>query len=140
MFEVAFIPYGIPQDVIDLYIAADIAKNKEDKRLILEAMGAKTFIIYRAYHEDNFERQNMTPASWDDSNNISSGIEGLYMFFKSHKIIIGYNSFNYDMTMLDIFIHYAPTFDWKTGLREDTFGRKQHITDFLFEHSQKAVD
>ena len=28
MFEVAFIPYGIPQDVIDLYIAADIAKNK----------------------------------------------------------------------------------------------------------------
>ena len=61
MFEVAFIPYGIPQDVIDLYIAADIAKNKEDKRLILEAMGAKTFIIYRAYHEDKFERQNMTP-------------------------------------------------------------------------------
>ena len=135
MFEVAFIPYGIPQDVIDLYIAADIAKNKEDKRLILEAMGAKTFIIYRAYHEDKFERQNMTPASWDDSNNISSGIEGLYMFFKSHKIIIGY-----DMTMLDIFIHYAPTFDWKTGLREDTYGRKQHITEFLFEHSQKAVD
>lgn len=82
----------------------------------------------------------MTPASWDDSNNISSGIEGLYMFFKSHKIIIGYNSFNYDMTMLDIFIHYAPTFDWKTGLREDTYGRKQHITEFLFEHSQKAVD
>ena len=140
MFEVAFIPYGVPQDVIDLYIAADIAKNKEDKRLILEAMGAKTFIIYRAYHEDKFERQNMTPASWDDSNNISSGIEGLYMFFKSHKIIIGYNSFNYDMTMLDIFIHYAPTFDWKTGLREDTYGRKQHITEFLFEHSQKAVD
>ena len=140
MFEVAFIPYGIPQDVIDLYIAADIAKNKEDKRLILDAMGAKTFIIYRAYHEDKFERQNMTPASWDDSNNISSGIEGLYMFFKSHKIIIGYNSFNYDMTMLDIFIHYAPTFDWKTGLREDTYGRKQHITEFLFEHSQKAVD
>lgn len=68
MFEVSFIPYGIPQDVIDLYIAADIAKNKEDKRLILEAMGAKTFIIYRAYHEDKFERQNMTPASWDDSN------------------------------------------------------------------------
>ena len=61
MFEVAFIPYGIPQDIIDLYIAADIAKNKEDKRLILEAMGAKTFIIYRAYHEDKFERQNMTP-------------------------------------------------------------------------------
>lgn len=140
MFEVSFIPYGVPQDVIDLYIAADIAKNKEDKRLILEAIGAKTFIIYRAYHEDNFERQNMTPASWDDSNNISSGIEGLYMFFKSHKIIIGYNSFNYDMTMLDIFIHYAPTFDWKTGLREDTYGRKQHITEFLFEHSQKAVD
>lgn len=140
MFEVAFIPYGIPQDVIDLYIAADIAKNKEDKHLILEAMGAKTFIIYRAYHEDKFERQNMTPTSWDDSNNISSGIEGLYMFFKSHKIIIGYNSFNYDMTMLDIFIHYAPTFDWKTGLREDTYGRKQHITEFLFEHSQKAVD
>lgn len=44
------------------------------------------------------------------------------------------------MTMLDIFIHYAPTFDWKTGLREDTYGRKQHITEFLFEHSQKAVD
>ena len=140
MFEASFIPYGVPQDIIDLYIAADIAKNKEDKRLILEAMGAKTFIIYRAYHEDKFERQNMTPASWDDSNNISSGIEGLYMFFKSHKIIIGYNSFNYDMTMLDIFIHYAPTFDWKTGLREDTYGRKQHITEFLFEHSQKAVD
>ena len=34
MFEVAFIPYGVPQDVIDLYISADIAKNKEDKRLL----------------------------------------------------------------------------------------------------------
>ena len=88
MFEVAFIPYGIPQDVIDLYIAADIAKNKEDKRLILEAMGAKTFIIYRAYHEDKFERQNMTPASWDDANNISSGIEGLLNLIKLSLVII----------------------------------------------------
>lgn len=86
MFEASFIPYGVPQDIIDLYIAADIAKNKEDKRLILEAMGAKTFIIYRAYHEDKFERQNMTPASWDDANNISSGIEGLYMFLNLIKL------------------------------------------------------
>lgn len=140
LFMATFIPYCIPQDVIDLYIAADIAKNVQDKKEILDAIGAKTFIIFRAWHEDEYERQNFTPASWDDSNNISSGIEGLYMFFKSHKIIIGYNSFNYDMTMLDIFIHYAPTFDWKTGLREDTYGRKQHITEFLFEHSQKAVD
>lgn len=140
MFEVSFIPYGIPQDVINLYIAADIAKNVQDKKAILDAIGAKTFIIFRAWHEDKYERQNFTPASWDDSNNISSGIEGLYMFFKTHKIIIGYNSFNYDMTMLDIFIHYAPTFDWKTGLREDVHGIKQHITEFMFEHSQKAVD
>lgn len=124
MFEVSFIPYGIPQDVINLYIAADIAKNVQDKKAILDAIGAKTFIIFRAWHEDKYERQNFTPASWDDSNNISSGIEGLYMFFKTHKIIIGYNSFNYDMTMLDIFIHYAPTFDWKTGLREDVHGIK----------------
>ena len=27
MFEASFIPYGVPQDIIDLYIAADIAKN-----------------------------------------------------------------------------------------------------------------
>lgn len=140
MFEVSFIPYGIPQDVINLYIAADIAKNVQDKKAILDAIGAKTFIIFRAWHEDKYERQNFTPTSWDDSNNISSGIEGLYMFFKTHKIIIGYNSFNYDMTMLDIFIHYAPTFDWKTGLREDVHGIKEHITEFMFEHSQKAVD
>lgn len=139
-FMASFIPYGIPQDVINLYIAADIAKNVQDKKAILDAIGAKTFIIFRAWHEDKYERQNFTPASWDDSNNISSGIEGLYMFFKTHKIIIGYNSFNYDMTMLDIFIHYAPTFDWKTGLREDVHGIKQHITEFMFEHSQKAVD
>lgn len=45
MFEVAFIPYGIPQDVIDLYIGADIAKNKEDKRLILEAMGLRLLLF-----------------------------------------------------------------------------------------------
>lgn len=139
-FMASFIPYGIPQDVINLYIAADIAKNVQDKKEILDAVGAKTFIIFRAWHEDEYERQNFTPASWDDSNNISSGIEGLYMFFKTHKIIIGYNSFNYDMTMLDIFIHYAPTFDWKTGLREDVHGIKEHITEFMFEHSQKAVD
>ena len=126
--------------LINLYIAADIAKNVQDKKEILDAVGAKTFIIFRAWHEDEYERQNFTPASWDDSNNISSGIEGLYMFFKTHKIIIGYNSFNYDMTMLDIFIHYAPTFDWKTGLREDVHGIKEHITEFMFEHSQKAVD
>lgn len=46
MFEVAFIPYGIPQDVIDLYISADIAKNKEDKRLILEAMGGLRLLLF----------------------------------------------------------------------------------------------
>lgn len=138
-FMASFIPYGIPQDVINLYIAADIAKNVQDKKEILDAVGAKTFIIFRAWHEDEYERQNFTPASWDDSNNISSGIEGLYMFFKTHKIIIGYNSFNYDMTMLDIFIHYAPTFDWKTGLREDVHGIKEHITEFMFEHSQKLL-
>lgn len=83
MFEVSFIPYGIPQDVINLYIAADIAKNVQDKKAILDAIGAKTFIIFRAWHEDKYERQNFTPASWNDSNNISSGIEGLYMFFKN---------------------------------------------------------
>ena len=140
LFMATFIPYGVPQDVIDLYIAADIAKNSEDKKAILDAINAKTFIIYRAYHEDEYERQNMTPASWNDTNNISSGIKDLYDFFKSHKIIIGYNSFNYDMTMLDIFIHYAPTFNWATGIREDVNGMKQHITEFMFEHSQKAVD
>lgn len=36
---------GVPQDVIDLYIAADIAKNKEDKRLILEAMGLRLLLF-----------------------------------------------------------------------------------------------
>ena len=139
-FMASFIPYGVPQDVIDLYIAADIAKNKEDKRLILEAMGAKTFIIYRAYHEDKFERQNLDPRSWDDANNINDGMVGLYNFFKTHKILIGYNSFNYDMTMLDIFIHYAPYFDFKTGLRRNNNNQLEHITEFLFYHSQKAVD
>ena len=52
LFMATFVPYGIPQDVIDLYIAADIAKNSEDKKAILDAINAKTFIIYRAYNSN----------------------------------------------------------------------------------------
>ena len=67
MFEVSFIPYGIPQDVINLYIAADIAKNVQDKKTILDAIGAKTFIIFRAWHEDKYERQNFTMSDLESS-------------------------------------------------------------------------
>lgn len=140
LFEVTFIPYQTPKEVIDMYILADINKDETTKKELLDLMGAVTFVVFRAWKEDEYDRQNMAPASWDDANNISTGIVGLYNFFKSHKILIGYNSYNYDMTMLDIFIHYAPTFNFSTGLRTDNYGRKIHITEFMYEHSQKAVD
>lgn len=140
LFMVTFLPYRLPQNIIDVYINADIAKNEEAKKDILNAMGVKTFTIFRAWHEDKYDERDLGHYVYDDENNISDGISKLYNFFKEHKITLGYNSFNYDMTMLDIFIHYAPSFNWATGLRPGKNGFPEHITEFLFEHSQRAVD
>ncbi|MBD5584380.1 MAG: hypothetical protein HDQ88_04810 [Clostridia bacterium] len=136
-FSLSAIPYKTPQDVIDIYIKMDLAKNKEAKQDILKAIGAKTFYIYRYVSNDT---NPATPfPMYDDSKNYSAGITQILQFFKVHKTLIGYNSYNYDMTMLDIFIHYAPSFDPRTGLRIDANGNKKHITEFMYEHSQKCI-
>lgn len=135
-FSATFIPYNTPQDIIDLYIRMDLVKNEVAKKEILEAIGAKVFVIYRAIEE------GVDPATpfplYKDENNITQ-IQELYAFFKKHKTLIGYNSFNYDMTMLDIFIHYASTFNWANGLKVEASGNKIHICEFLYYHSQECI-
>lgn len=134
LFEITFIPKDAPQVLIDTYISidkkclavkagklnADLNELNSDKQKILQAINARQFIIWIDYKSGKWR---------NDASLIMD-------FFLQHKIIIGYNSNNYDQYMLDIFINNYKYLDVKG------FNRKEgkHITQILFDHSCHCVD
>lgn len=116
LFCITFIPLNVDQRLIDAYIAADLAGNTVDKARLLKAMGTKQFTIFNGIKSIN---QSML----------------ILDFFKSHKVIYGYNSYNYDATILDIFLSNVRYFNETTGLNKN----KQHICEFMFRHSDACV-
>lgn len=134
LFEVTFIPTTASQQLIDIYISidkkclavkagklnADINELNSDKQKLLQAIGAKQFIIWLDYKSGKW--RNDGPLIMD--------------FFIQHKILTGYNSNNYDQFMLDIFINNYKYLDVKS------FNKKEgkHITQILFDHSVHCVE
>lgn len=92
----------------------------EDKRKILDAMGAKTFNV------------------WHDPNDPEEYINQLHLlidFFKSHKIITGYNSNTYDQNMLDLCLYYGKRCDYRGWLTSEN----KHFTTFMYDHSVECI-
>lgn len=134
LFEVTFIPKTAPQKLIDIYISidkkclavkagklnTDINELNADKQKLLQAIGAKQFIIWLDYKSGKW--RNDGPLIMD--------------FFIQHKILTGYNSNNYDQFMLDIFINNYRYLDVRG------FNKKEgkHITQILFDHSVHCVE
>lgn len=134
LFEVTFIPKTAPQKLIDIYISidkkclavkagklnADINELNADKQKLLQAIGAKQFIIWLDYKSGKW--RNDGPLIMD--------------FFIQHKILTGYNSNNYDQFILDIFINNYRYLDVRG------FNKKEgkHITQILFDHSVHCVE
>ena len=115
-FCITFIPLNVNIRLVTAYKHADLAHNEADKKALLHAMKAKQFTIY---------------------NGISSVNESSLIvdFFSSYKVLYGYNSSNYDATMLDIFLANIKYFYEWTGLNK----HKQHICEFMFKHSDACV-
>lgn len=107
-----FIHTTTPKAYIDAYIKIDIdylqAKHNnldvtqyiEVKAKLLTAMNAKTFFIF--YNQE------------DTSKNICQLAE-LIMFFRNHKVLIGYNSYNYDSIITDYILCQGHKFNNQTG-------------------------
>lgn len=95
LFMISFIPMDTDQRLIDAYIAADKAGNREDKKKLLQYMNVKTFIIFRGYYDDKYIKDDR----WL-----------LHDFLRVHKVIYGFNSTNYDSIMVDLFQVYSKFF------------------------------
>ena len=132
-FDVTFIPEDTPQVLIDAYKKADIEclavkyghageleELKKDKKKLLEAIGARQFVIWIDYKAGRW--RNDAPLIMD--------------FFIQHKILTGYNSNNYDKFMLDILINNYKYLDVKGFNKKEN----KHITQILFDHSSACVD
>ena len=67
----------------------NLEKYKKDKNTLLQAMGARQFIIFLDYKTGEWRN------------------DGAFImdFFIQHKTLTGYNSNNYDRFMLDVFIN-----------------------------------
>ena len=125
---VTFIHTTTPKALIDAYIQVDIdylqVKHKLDntkeieslddnielqlqfnkykniKAKLLTAMNAKTFFIF--YNSE------------DTSKNICQLAE-LIMFFRNHKVLMGYNSYNYDSIITDYIMCQGHKYNNQTG-------------------------
>ena len=115
-FCITFIPLDVDIRLVNAYKHADLAHNEADKKALLRAMKAKQFTIY---------------------NGISSINESslIVNFFSTYKVCYGYNSSNYDATMMDIFLYNVRYFHEWTGLNK----HGQHICEFMFKHSDACV-
>jgi hypothetical protein len=81
-FSASFLDINTPQNLIDEYIAADIAKDKDRKLEVLSKINHKVFII----HENR------------------NDIKGLYDFMDHIKLLIGFNNSHYDDILMDVLL------------------------------------
>lgn len=133
LFELTFIPADVEQQLIDVYISIDklnlrdkhlnktdnLEKYKKDKNTLLQAMGARQFIIFLDYKTGEWRN------------------DGAFImdFFIQHKTLTGYNSNNYDRFMLDVFINNYRYCDARGYNKKEG----KHITQILFDHSTSCI-
>ena len=117
---VTFIHTTTPQAIIDAYVKVDIkylevsnklkteddvelyamySKLKEAKKILLKEMISKQFSIY------------YDPKTGGGYSQLGE----LLMFFRNHKVLIGYNSINYDSKITDFIVTQGHKYDAVTG-------------------------
>ena len=146
---VTFIHSTTPKYLIDAYIEVDILyldikhklENLSDEELLSDEyselkqtlnkyilakqeifgqMISKSFIIYRDRN--------------DSTKNICQ-LGELIMFFTNHKVLIGYNSYNYDSYITDFILANGRDFDYSTGKNPNNI----HITEALKQASDEII-
>jgi hypothetical protein len=118
-FSVVFLPLNVNQLLIDAYIKCDIDDKQDIKKELLKHMKAKIFIIY----EDSIDDYDL-----------------LMDFFKTHKVILGYNSTKYDSHIIDYLIRNYHNYisrkrrlyhkEHNTHVNTDVFRLSQDIINF----------
>jgi len=107
LFMITFLDMATNQEIIDEYIEADIKKDKAGKQLALSKMNIRTFII----------------SDWDND------FIALINFVKDIKLLIGFNSINYDNLILDYCIifkdNYSRFESWQ--INAELYGLSQNI-------------
>lgn len=105
----------------DFSLYEDLDKLKKAKASILTMMNAKTFFIYddvRNNGRDSFCQ-----------------LGELLMFFTNHKVLMGYNSFNYDSYITDYVMIHGNKYNPVTGKSSDNI----HITTVLKQVSDEVI-
>ena len=90
------------------------------KQEIFGQMISKSFIIYRDRN--------------DSTKNICQ-LGELIMFFTNHKVLLGYNSYNYDSYITDFILANGRNFDYATGKNPNNI----HITEALKQASDEII-
>lgn len=96
-------------------------KYKVAKATLFSQMISKSFIIYRD--------------SKSKENNICQ-LGELIMFFTNHKVLIGYNSFNYDSYITDFIMNCGKNYNPFTGYNSNNI----HITEDLKRASDEIIN
>ena len=118
MFELGIIPLNADQNLIDMYIRADLARDLKSMAIFARALRIKTFVIYK----------NWITGEWKDDRVLIAD------FFSSHKIMYGFNSNEYDSIMVDWLLHNGKLYNPK-GIGKDG----THITADLHAVSDSII-
>ena len=120
LFMVSFIPLNTPQFLIDAYVEADKKGEEDDKAKLLIAMKVRTFTIFKGYGKDKYVKDDRLL---------------LHDFLRVHKILYGYNSYNYDSIMLDVFLYHDKFFYTRDGCNKEGV----HVTTALCDESNRNI-
>ena len=157
---VSFIHTTTPQNLIDAYIEVDIlyldVKNKLSKLERSYQIANSEYEIYKLLLEeqnlyDLFNKYKLVKSTLfsqmvsksfiifkdeDNPENSICQLGELIMFFINHKVIIGYNSFNYDGYITDYIMNCGKNYNAFTGYNNN----KVHITEDLKKASDEIIN
>lgn len=109
---------------VDEELEEEFKVYKRKKVELLTVMNVKQFIIFN-------DRD-------DKSNNICQ-LGELLMFFINHKVLMGYNSYNYDSLITDYIMIHGRKYDTVTGKHYNTNSHicndLKHVSDEIINHS-----
>ena len=113
-FSVIFIDVNVPMNVIRAYEIADYTKQYETKAKLLKLINPQIFIIHYEHND----------------------LKLLIDFMTNHKVLIGYNSINYDDNVINFLLMNHNRYNIK-GINKST---KAHIVEDLYKLSQELIN
>jgi hypothetical protein len=140
-FSVTFMPVLRNKALLDAYIEQDILyintppEDTEERSRLLQLkdilrkeLGIKVFLWW--FNEDVYGDQILSSKEFD-------------AFMVEHKIMYGYNSYNYDSNIIDTYLYKNQEYDYSTGYKIKEIGGKvirDHITELLYRETCQWID